>query len=146
MLIIDRHFSCMSQCCISLWISQQMCSSYAPRYRQLLCSCTLASQRPGPVPTCLLLPFYLRPPRAALLCSALQALGLATVLGTALAAALLLWSDGALALMGAGPETGHVHELALEFLTIRCVLVACMTACALAAMCVTGLRWLRQWP
>lgn len=49
----------------------------------------------------------------------LQALGLATVLGGALAVALVAGSDGALALMGAGPETGRVHELATEFLVIR---------------------------
>lgn len=49
----------------------------------------------------------------------LQALGLASVLGAALAGGLLLGADGALALMGAGPETGRVHELATEFLTIR---------------------------
>ncbi|PRW33758.1 MATE efflux family [Chlorella sorokiniana] len=49
----------------------------------------------------------------------LQALGLATVLGGVLAVVLVTCSDGALALMGAGPETGNVHELATEFLTIR---------------------------
>jgi hypothetical protein len=49
----------------------------------------------------------------------LQALGLASVLGAALAGGLLHGADGALALMGAGPETGRVHELATEFLTIR---------------------------
>ncbi len=54
-----------------------------------------------------------------------QALGLATVLGGVLAVVLVTCSDGALALMGAGPETGHVHELATEFLTIRWVLVCC---------------------
>lgn len=49
----------------------------------------------------------------------LQALGLATVLGGALTVALVAFSDGALALMGAGPETGRVHELATQFLVIR---------------------------
>ncbi|KAL4425326.1 hypothetical protein ABPG75_009342 [Micractinium tetrahymenae] len=49
----------------------------------------------------------------------LQALGLATVLGGILAVALVAGSDGALALMGAGPETGRVHELATDFLVIR---------------------------
>ena len=53
----------------------------------------------------------------------LQALGLATVLGSVLAGVLISCSDGALALMGAGPETGHVHELAAEFLMIRWVLL-----------------------
>ena len=48
-----------------------------------------------------------------------QALGLATVLGGVLAACLVAFSDGALAAMGAGPETGSVHALATEFLTIR---------------------------
>lgn len=48
-----------------------------------------------------------------------QALGLATVLGGVLAVLLVTCSDGALALMGAGPETGKVHEMASEFLTIR---------------------------
>ena len=54
------------------------------------------------------------PPRPAV-----QALGLATVLGGTLAVALVAGSDGALALMGAGPETGRVPELATEFLVIR---------------------------
>ncbi|KAL4419186.1 hypothetical protein ABPG77_007776 [Micractinium sp. CCAP 211/92] len=49
----------------------------------------------------------------------LQALGLAIVLGGILTVALVTGSDGALALMGAGPETGRVHELATEFLVIR---------------------------
>ena len=59
-----------------------------------------------------------------------QALGLATVLGSVLAVVLVAFSDGALALMGAGPETGHVHELATEFLTIRWALAAALCCCA----------------
>lgn len=58
-------------------------------------------------------------PDACLPTPLLQALGLATVLGGVLAAVLVTCSDGALAMMGAGPETGNVHELATEFLTIR---------------------------
>ena len=50
----------------------------------------------------------------------LQALGLATVLGTVLAGCLVVFSEGALSLMGAGPEAGRVHELATEFLVVRC--------------------------
>ena len=51
-------------------------------------------------------------------CSPAQALGLASVLGGVLTVVLVVFSDGALALMGAGPETGHVHELATEFLLV----------------------------
>ncbi|EFN56963.1 hypothetical protein CHLNCDRAFT_51240 [Chlorella variabilis] len=49
----------------------------------------------------------------------LQALGLAMVLGTVLAGCLVVFSEGALSLMGAGPEAGRVHELATEFLVVR---------------------------
>ena len=49
----------------------------------------------------------------------LQALVLAGALGCGLAAALVGGGEGVLSAMGAGPETGRVHELAAEFLTIR---------------------------
>jgi Na+-driven multidrug efflux pump len=48
-----------------------------------------------------------------------QALALASVLGAGLAVCLVGFSEGALALMGAGPKTGQVHQLASEFLVIR---------------------------
>lgn len=48
-----------------------------------------------------------------------QALVLAGGLGVGLAAALIAGSDGALSLMGAGPETGSLHQLASDFLWIR---------------------------
>ena len=51
----------------------------------------------------------------------LQALALSGVLGGVLAGGLVVWAEPALALMGAGPETGSVHDLALQFLLIRWV-------------------------
>lgn len=52
----------------------------------------------------------------------LQALIIAAALGTLLAAGLELWSDAALAAMGAGPEAGRLHDQAAAFLSIRCAL------------------------
>ena len=50
----------------------------------------------------------------------LQALLLASVLGCAVWGGLAAWADPALALMGAGPETGAMHQLAKDFLLVRC--------------------------
>ena len=50
----------------------------------------------------------------------LQAMALALVLGVALAGGLVAGAEPALALMGAPPSTGEMHDLAKEFLLIRC--------------------------
>ena len=49
----------------------------------------------------------------------LQALSMAAVLGTGLAAALHFGADGALELMGAGPSTGELHVLSQQYLQWR---------------------------
>jgi hypothetical protein len=51
----------------------------------------------------------------------MQALLLAALLGAALWGGLAVGAEGALALMGAGPEAGRMHDLAKDFLLIRWV-------------------------
>lgn len=51
----------------------------------------------------------------------MQALTLATVLGTGLAGVLIVGAEPALTLMGAGVDTGEMHDLAKDFLIIRYV-------------------------
>ena len=47
---------------------------------------------------------------------------MALVLGTGVAGGLIWGADGAITLMGAGPETGEMHRLAKEYLVYRCML------------------------
>ncbi len=49
----------------------------------------------------------------------LQALAMSLGLGVAVAVGLTVFADGALDLMGAGPDATDIHRLAKQFLLIR---------------------------
>ncbi len=55
----------------------------------------------------------------------LQAIVIASLLGVGVSAALLLGADNALALMGADPSSGDLHELAKQYLSVRCTVDRC---------------------